>query len=141
MRRHELRERVLQALYQIDVGRSEVEGAVQHVLEDDEASAADVEYVLRLVRGVVADQSAIDEMLEENVQGWKLDRIAKVDLSVLRLAVYELMHERDVDIATAVDEAVELAKSFSTDDSGKFVNGVLARVLPVIKEYRSSATT
>jgi transcription antitermination protein NusB len=140
LKRHDLRERALQALYQVDVGKSEVSGAVQHVMEDDEhATPSDRSFVQRMVQGASMETPQIDNLLSEYVQGWKLDRIARVDLNVLRLAVYELLHEPDVDIATIVDEAVELAKSFSTDESGKFVNGVLARLLPIVRERRQSS--
>lgn len=140
MKRHELRERALQALYQVDVGKAEVDSAVQHVMEDDaNVTPAERSFVQRMVRGASLETTEIDNLLNEHVQGWKLDRIARVDLNVLRLAMYELLHEFDVDIATIVDEAVELAKSFSTDESGKFVNGVLARLLPVVRDRRQSA--
>lgn len=140
MKRHELRERVLQALYQVDVGKAEVDDAVVHVMEDDKTvTPTETSFVLRMARGVAIQMDEIDTLLTDHVQGWTLDRIARVDLNVLRLAVYELLHEPDVDIATIVDEAVELAKSFSTDESGKFVNGVLARLLPLVRERRESS--
>lgn len=140
MKRHELRERVLQAVYQVDVGKAEVDEAVAHVMEDDKTvTPAETSFVLRMARGVSRQMDEIDTLLTDHVQGWTLDRIARVDLNVLRLAVYELLHEPDVDIATIVDEAVELAKSFSTDESGKFVNGVLARLLPLVRERRESS--
>jgi transcription antitermination protein NusB len=140
VKRHELRERVLQAVYQVDVGKAEVDDAVVHVMEDDKTvTPTETSFVLRMARGVAIQMDEIDTLLTDHVQGWTLDRIARVDLNVLRLAVYELLHEPDVDIATIVDEAVELAKSFSTDESGKFVNGVLARLLPLVRERRESS--
>ncbi|GGI95886.1 N utilization substance protein B [Alicyclobacillus cellulosilyticus] len=139
MGRHEARRCALQALYQIDVGRVRPAAAVAHVLAEAEhpKRERDAEYVRTLVEGTAAHREAIDELLAKHVQGWRLDRIAKVDLNVLRLAVYELMYERDVDVATIVDEAVELAKEFGTEASGRFVNGVLARVLPAATAFRA----
>ena len=136
MTRHEARQRALQALYQIDVGKADVMPAIVHVLEDTTVSDADLSFIQKLVQGTQHHVNEIDEILEKNVQGWNMDRIARVELNVLRMALYELMHESDVDVATILDEAVELAKEYSTDASGKFVNGVLARLLPLVESVR-----
>lgn len=134
MKRHEARQFAVQALFAVDVGKVESDDAVQHVLEDEQNVQATSEaYILRLVQGTRTRVAEIDTMLETNVQGWRLDRIGKVELNVLRLACYELMCEPDVDLATVVDEAVELAKAFSNDAAGKFVNGVLAKVGPILR--------
>lgn len=139
MRRHDLRRKAVQALYQVDVGKSEILEAVGHVLEGEpEVTDQDRAYVTRLVNGTRIHIAEIDDLLTDNLQNWTLDRIAKVDLNVLRLAIQELIYEKEVDVATIMDEAVEVAKAFSTDESGKFVNGVLARVLPAISDRRSS---
>ncbi|HWA66097.1 MAG TPA: transcription antitermination factor NusB [Mycobacteriales bacterium] len=86
------------------------------------------EYSRRLVAGVVDHRASIDELLTASVTDWTLERMPSVDRTVLRLAVYELLWCDDVPAAVAIDEAVELAKSLSTDESPAFVNGVLARV-------------
>lgn len=139
MKRHEMRQLALQALYQVDVGKAEVTHAVGHVVDEvGEATDYDQEYILKLVSGVREHVLQVDQLLEEHVQGWRIDRIARVDLNILRLAVYEFLYELQVDLPTVVDEAVELAKYYSTADSGKFVNGVLARLLPVAQEHRKS---
>ncbi|OFW75349.1 MAG: transcription antitermination factor NusB [Alicyclobacillus sp. RIFOXYA1_FULL_53_8] len=138
MKRHEMRRLALQALYQVDVGKAEVVPAVDHVLAESDGVAAEHErkYILTLTGGVRSQVIELDDLLETHVQGWKIDRIARVDLNILRLALYELLYQQDVDFATVVDEAVELAKHFSTEESGKFVNGVLARLLPIAQERR-----
>jgi N utilization substance protein B len=86
-------------------------------------------YSRRLVEGVVEHRSAIDDRLTSSARGWSLDRMPSVDRTTLRLAAYELLYCDDVPDAVVIDEAVELAKSLSTDDSPAFVNGVLARLL------------
>ena len=133
-----MRRLALQALYQVDVGKAEVVPAVDHVLAESDGVAAEHErkYILTLTGGVRSQVIELDDLLETHVQGWKIDRIARVDLNILRLALYELLYQQDVDFATVVDEAVELAKHFSTEESGKFVNGVLARLLPIAQERR-----
>ncbi|MSO15800.1 MAG: transcription antitermination factor NusB [Ilumatobacteraceae bacterium] len=81
-----------------------------------------------LLNGIEAHRVAIDEAIVNHAKGWALDRMPALDRAILRLAIYELTSRPDVPIAVVIDEAVELAKRFSTDDSGRFVNGVLAAV-------------
>lgn len=86
-----------------------------------------------LARGVDEHRDELDEAISSASVNWKLDRIATMDLTILRLAAYELAHRPDVPLAVVIDEAVELAKRFSTDDSGRFVNGVLSRVAEILR--------
>ncbi len=136
MTRHEARRYVLQALYQIEVGKADTFAAITHVLEDVTVSDTDLAFIRSMVEGTESKLTEINDLLIENVQNWTIDRIAKVDLVILRLATFELLYGHDVAIATILDEAVELAKEFSTDASGKFVNGALARLLPRAREVR-----
>lgn len=87
------------------------------------------EYAVTLVEGVQAHRERIDELLSTYSQGWELSRMPAVDRQILRIATFELLWADDVPDAVAVDEAVELAKSLSTDDSPTFVNGLLGRLL------------
>jgi len=81
-----------------------------------------------LLNGIEANRAAIDEAIVAHAKGWAIDRMPALDRAILRLAIFELTSRPDVPIAVVIDEAVELAKRFSTDDSGRFVNGVLAAV-------------
>ena len=87
------------------------------------------EYAIDLVEGVVAHRARIDEILADYAEGWTVDRMPGVDRAVLRIGVFELLWRDDVPDPVVIDEAVELAKSLSTDESPRFVNGVLGRVL------------
>jgi N utilization substance protein B len=87
------------------------------------------EYAVTLVEGVAQHRDRIDDLVQTYAQGWQLDRMPAVDRAVLRLAIYELMYEDDVPDSVVIDEAVELAKQLSTDESPAFVNGLLARIL------------
>ncbi len=87
------------------------------------------DYTIELVEGVAEHQREIDDMLSDYSEGWTLDRMPGVDRAVLRIGLYELLWSDDVPDAVAIDEAVELAKALSTDESPKFVNGILGRVL------------
>jgi N utilization substance protein B len=96
------------------------------------------EYTVRLVEGVSAHRDRIDELLTEHAEGWTLARMPVVDLAVLRLGLYELLWESDVPDAVAVDEAVHLASILSTDDSPRFVNGVLGRIATIADRLRAT---
>ena len=118
--RHQARERVVTLLYEAELkGRRPTE-----VL--DELTVAPDPYTVDIVRTVEARQADIDALIGGAAIGWELDRMAVVDRNVLRLAVAELLECPDVPTAVILNEAVELASAYSTDDSGRFVNGVLA---------------
>ena len=118
--RHQARERVVTLLYEAELkGRRPTE-----VL--DELMVAPDPYTVDLVRAVEARRPDIDALITGAAIGWELDRMAVVDRNVLRLAVAELLECPDVPTAVILNEAVELASAYSTDDSGRFVNGVLA---------------
>jgi N utilization substance protein B len=95
------------------------------------------DYTVTLVEGVTAHRERIDDLLAEHSEGWSLQRMPPVDLAVLRMGLYELLWEQDVPDAVVIDEAVELAKSLSTDDSPRFVNGVLGRIAGFADQIRA----
>jgi N utilization substance protein B len=125
--RGKARKRALDVLYESDVRDVDALGtlATRIALADPPVH----DYTVELVEGVHANRERIDEILAEYAEGWTVARMPDVDRAVLRLGVYELLWRADVPSAVAIDEAVELAKSLSTDESPKFVNGVLARIL------------
>jgi N utilization substance protein B len=96
------------------------------------------DYTVTLVEGVQAHLSRIDELLAEHSEGWTLDRMPAVDLAVLRLGLYELLWATDVPDPVAIDEAVQLAKMLSTDDSPRFVNGLLGRIATIADRLRAT---
>lgn len=96
-------------------------------------------YTVTVARGVTEHAAHIDELISAHLQGWTLDRLPAVDRAILRVAVWELLHADDVPEPVAVDEAVELAKELSTDESPGFVNGVLGQVMLVTPQIRAAA--
>ncbi len=125
--RSKARKRALDVLYE-----SDVRGVDAVSVLADRVALADPpisEYTVELVEGVARYRGDIDGLLAAHAEGWTVDRMPDVDRALLRLAVYELLWRDDVPDAVAIDEAVELAKSLSTDDSPRFVNGVLSAVL------------
>ena len=91
------------------------------------------ELTTELVRGVEEHQARLDEEIGAHAKGWTLARMPVIDRNVLRIGGFELLGRRDVPVAVVLDEAVELAKRFSTDDSGRFVNGVLSALVPILR--------
>ena len=96
------------------------------------------DYTVTLVEGVAAHRARIDELLTEHSEGWTLPRMPAVDLAVLRLGLYELLWVSDVPDPVAIDEAVSLVKTLSTDDSPRFVNGVLGRIATIADRLRAT---
>ena len=125
--RSKARKRAIDVLYEADVRGEDPTRLLAERLAQADPPVPD--YAVELVEGVVGNLERIDAMLGEHSEGWSVDRMPPVDRAVLRLALYELTMREDVPDAVAIDEAVELAKALSTDESPRFVNGVLGRVL------------
>jgi transcription antitermination protein NusB len=128
-KRRNNRELALKLLFQIDVGNLPPDEVLEIAYEELEPSAEDREQVEALVRGVLSEEAALDEIIGNLAEGWRLERLAKVDKNVLRLALYELRHRTDLPVSVVVNDAVEVAKKYSTEDSGRFVNGILGSFL------------
>ena len=127
-RRTRARERALQALYQIDVAAEGIDEALAAFWKSFEPVEREVrELAEGLVRGVADHRRAVDDAIEDASSNWRLDRMARVDRNVLRLAVYELLRT-DVPVKVVINEAIELGKKFGSESSGAFVNGVLDKV-------------
>lgn len=108
-------------------------------LEGDAPSGNVVAYARHLVTGVQANQADIDELIATYADRWTIERMPVVDRNVIRIAVFELLWAKDVPVAVAINEAVELVKALSTDDSGRFVNGLLGRIAETTKEGAEDA--
>lgn len=131
MSRTELREHIFRMLFRIEFNSAEEmkeqEGFYFEELE--EATGKDQEYILDKYRAIVEKKEEIDTLLNEVSEGWKTTRMNRVDLTIMRLAVYEIKWDEDVPTGVAINEAVELAKKYSSDDGPSFVNGILAKVV------------
>lgn len=130
MKRRRARELALQALFQMDMTGDDAEKAVRDAVERDEEPVPEIQsYLGRLVRGVSAQREALDQEIAMRAREWKLERLAAVDRNVLRIGLFELYHCPDVPESVVANEAVELAKTFSTADSGRFVNGIIGAAI------------
>ncbi|WP_426592038.1 transcription antitermination factor NusB [Cellulomonas sp. McL0617] len=127
--RTKARKRALDVLFEADQrGVDPVSLLAQRITEPG-TEAALPQYSVDLVEGVIAEQRRIDELLATHAHGWTIDRMPAVDRALLRIGTWEILYNDDVPDAVAVDEAVELARSLSTDESPNFVNGLLGRIV------------
>ncbi len=122
------REVALQALYLSDVCKISADSALERILAADPPEKAISDFAAGLVNGVAAKKEALDALIVKYAQNWELKRMAALDRNILRIGGYELLHSPDTPVSVVIDEAVEIAKTFSTDDSGKFVNGILDKI-------------
>jgi transcription antitermination protein NusB len=127
--RHQARETALQMLYEWEVGRVDLDAAITQfwdIEQDGETLDGGARrFAETLARGTVSHLEAIDARIEQHAQNWRLERMAVVDRLILRLAVYEFLFERGTPHSVVIDEAIELARTFSEQDAARFVNGVL----------------
>jgi N utilization substance protein B len=127
--RTKARECALQALYQLDTAGGDAQDALAGILAHfEDVDAETTTFAGELVHGVQAERPAIDEVIQKSSTNWKLDRMARVDRNILRLAVYEILRRGDVPTRVTLNEAIELGKKFGTEESSSFVNGVLDRI-------------
>lgn len=132
--RRKARKRALDVLYEADLRDLPAgEVLVAYVKRLEQPRPEHLGYAMGLVEGVAAHRDRIDELIGSYAEGWTLDRMPVVDRNLARIAVYELLYVDEIDDAVAITEAVELAKQMSTDDSPRFLNGMLGR----IAEYTS----
>ncbi len=140
--RHQARKRAVDLLFEGEArGVTPAEVAdTRTALAADKSDVAPLNpYTVTVARGVTEHLAHIDDLISSHLQGWTLERLPAVDRAILRVAVWELLHAEDVPEPVAVDEAVELAKKLSTDESPGFVNGVLGRIMLVTPQIRAAA--
>jgi len=140
MSRRLAREFAIQFLYSTDFNKNE---NPDEMLEDffeikeeqgkdglqDSMKEADMKFAEEIIKGTMEKLQEIDQFIQSNTIGWTKERIAKVDLAILRLALYEILYRDDIPDSVSINEAIELAKKYSTDESGSFVNGVLGKII------------
>ncbi|MBM6995604.1 transcription antitermination factor NusB [Paenibacillus sp. DXFW5] len=148
MKRRLAREIAVQSMYQMEMNEVDANEAVTMLLteameeNESEVELSDIDatraFVLELINGTWSRKDAIDALLEDYLKGWQISRLSKVDRQVLRLATYEMIFRDDVPGRVAVNEAIELAKHFGTAESGKFVNGVLGKMIQDVDQLKSN---
>jgi N utilization substance protein B len=136
--RHQAREAALQILYFCEVAHAPADVAIESFFKEHapEASEATRAFAAQLVRGTLEDAAELDALIATHSQNWRLERLATIDRLILRLASWELQHGSDSPPAVVMDEAIELARTFSSDASVAFVNGVLDAVRKALEAMR-----
>ncbi len=130
--RRKARALALQVLYEVDSVGHEVAGVVNRLLAKGGLSEENANFVRELVSGVIQHKEKIDENIQSLAPAWPLEQIPVVDRNILRLAILEILLDNKVPVKAAINEAVELAKTFGSDNSSKFVNGVLGSVSALV---------
>ncbi len=130
MTRRALRENIFKILFKAEFNSiEEMNEQLGYSLADiPEMEASDEEYITSKVDSILANVEAIDAIIEEIAEGWKIERIGKAELAILRLAIYEIKYDEDIPYKVSVNEAVELSKRYCNLDAGSFINGILAKV-------------
>ncbi len=129
MRRTEARELFMQLLFQMEVQNDYSQEIKERFVQEYMKDSNQLEYFNRIFEAVAGNLPVIDDKLESCSENWKISRMAKVDLAILRLSAAEILYLEDVPDSASINEAVDMAKKFGGDDSGKFINGILGKVV------------
>ncbi len=128
-KRTRAREIALQALYQLDAQGKPGLSTVAAFVHDRAGADPELEmFASRILEGTTGHLEEIDGVIRKATENWDIERMARIDRNILRMAVYEMLHERDIPAKVSINEAIEMGKRFSTAHSGAFINGILARV-------------
>ncbi len=128
MNRRKIREALFLLLFRIEFNtREEVEEQAESYFEGLE-SEKDIEYIRNKMTDILDHLTEIDEKITEICKGWRLNRLGKAELAILRLAVYEISYDKDIPVGVAINEAVEIAKIYCSEEAPRFINGVLAKL-------------
>lgn len=129
LNRHQSREVAVQFLYQIDINQDSLVKNMENLHQEHPDLDLSGNFLTDIIEGTYQKRDEIDELIDENIVDWKMNRIGKVDKNIIRLAMYEILYQDDIPVAVSINEAIELAKSFSDQKSANFVHGVLARIV------------
>lgn len=130
MNRRMAREKALQSLFQMDLSNEIAQVAIENVLDGEKKDG----FLEELVVGTCKKQEDIDQLLQQHLKNWSLDRLVNIDRSILRMALYELLYMKEIPVNVTLNEAIELAKAYGTDESSRFINGVLSSVIQSIEK-------
>ncbi len=130
--RRRARSLILQTLYEVDSAGHGTEEVLAHLLARESLTEENANFIGEMVRGVLQNREKIDEKIQNFAPAWPIEQMPVVDRNILRLAIFEILLDNKVPVKVAINEAVELAKTFGSDNSSKFVNGVLGSVSTLV---------
>ncbi|HHV38561.1 MAG TPA: transcription antitermination factor NusB [Tepidimicrobium sp.] len=125
MGRRHARESAMKLLYQMEMNDDFSDKAIEMFFDNNKFNSGEKLYIDDAIRTIIENLKFIDSSIDTYIDGWQLHRLAKVDLSILRIAVYEIIYREDIPIQVSINEAIEIAKKYSTDEASSFINGVL----------------
>ena len=128
MSRKLAREMAVCFLFQVEFQKENIKEQVEDFIDSYGEASYDKDYFLEIINGVLNSLKEIDEIINSKAKDWTIDRIAKMDLPILRVAIYEMKHREDIPVSVSINEAVELAKKYGSDDSARFINGLLGKI-------------
>lgn len=130
MSRKKARDNAFKCVYELEFGMNEnLEKILENCYEENDNKPDEKDYIEKVLKGVKDNLKEIDDIILSKLKNWSIDRIAKIDLAILRLAIYEIKYMEDIPVKVSANEAVELAKTYGNNDSKSFVNGVIAKVI------------
>ena len=135
--RHKAREVALQVLYEIDCVNHNSEESISNILSRIEVAEDAVSFAKELIDGVLKNRVQLDQSIKDFAPAWPLDQISIIDRNILRLAIFEILHDNKIPVKVAINEAVELAKTFGSNNSSRFINGVLGSVSNLVANKKS----
>lgn len=125
MGRKHARESTMKLLYQMEMNLDFSHKELDIFFENNEFNLGERKYINHAINTIIDNLEEIDKNIEHYLKGWELERLAKIDLSTLRIAIYEMMYREDIPVEVSINEAIEIAKKYSTEESSKYINGVL----------------
>lgn len=138
MNRKKSREIAMKLLFQMTINKQDLNEVVEELENkenmDLDLKDADMEYIVRIIKGVQNNREQLDEKIQMYLKKWKLNRISRIDITILRICTYEFFYEEDIPKNVSINEAVELAKIYGEDKSSAFINGVLGSMIKDIKK-------
>ncbi|MEY7999454.1 transcription antitermination factor NusB [Clostridium sp. Mt-5] len=150
MNRKKSRELTMKLLFQMTINKEEASSVIMNLKENtvgegensiddnqegfygeksEDLKDVDIKYVVRVLNGIEENKNVLDEQIEKYLRKWKLNRLSKVDVAILRICTYEFLYEDDIPEKVSINEAIELAKKYSSDKSASFINGVLGNMI------------
>lgn len=134
MGRKNARVGAMQLLYSMELNKDFSHENIEKFFENYDFSENEKSYINSVISELVDNLDSVDEVLSNNLQGWTIPRLATVDREILRLAIFEFLYRKDIPVEVSINEAVEIAKKYSSEESPKFVNGILASILKNLKD-------
>ena len=125
MGRKYARESAMKLLYQMEMNFDFSQNAMEIFFDNFSFDYGETMYIENAIETIVENLDTIDKYIEDNIEGWEIHRLAKVDLSILRIALYEMLYRTDIPIQVSINEAIEISKKYSNEESPKFINGIL----------------